>query len=156
MRRCQQFELYAAEANVDHGRRFDSTEEIERWVNSFRDEWWWDRFYRGVDVIEVTDSQFKDGSVGGFDEQDRAAVLNMKSVHFNEHDVLHELAHPLSKVRFGSSSHDPFFARVLLELTFLVRGHESWQELLAAFHAGGIEVDETDDAEAHRRKMLGE
>lgn len=155
MKRCQQYELYAAERGVDHGARFGSLDEIGRWVNQLRDEWWWQRFFRGVDVIEVTDTVDLTASVGGLHDGGRTAVLNMLRVHWNEHDVLHELAHPLSESRFDSTSHDPFFARTLLDLTFLVRGYDAWDELQDVFRHANIEVDVTDEAAAHRNRMLG-
>lgn len=155
MRRCQQDELYRAEDLIEHGEMFQSHAEIERWCNSLRETWWWSRFYPRVEVIEVTPSTDPRASVGAYYEGEGLAVLNLHEVHFYEHYVLHELAHPLAKARFGSTSHDPFFARVLLELTFLVRGQEAWEDLGRAFEQYGIVIDDTDEAELHRQRMLG-
>lgn len=146
--RCQQFELYAAERQVPEGRRFASVEEIQRFVDGLRDTWWWRQWYPQVLRVEAykRPSRMKE-SVGSYSAANRAGVIEMLEVHWNELVILHELSHVLASARYGSRSHDPYFARVYLETVALVMGPDVYRALYDAFEAGGIEHDADDYGE---------
>lgn len=65
--------------------------------------------------------------------------------HDNELIVLHEVAHVLCDARYGSQSHDPWFARIYLELVCTAMGSEAYVSLWSAFKQLGVDCD-TDDA----------
>jgi hypothetical protein len=47
----------------------------------------------------------------------------------------------LASARFDSRSHDPWFARIYLELVYSCVGHETYQALKSAFDAYGVDHD---------------
>ena len=77
----------------------------------------------------------------------------MLRVHWNELVVVHELAHVLAHARFNSQAHDPSFARVYLELTFLIMGSEVYYQLYDAFTRDGIQHDVADQRLGRARQM---
>jgi putative metallohydrolase (TIGR04338 family) len=140
MTSCQQFELYAAEADVPRGWEFSNADRLQGWLDGLRDEPFWCRFYPQVLRVEVG---YVRGtrSVGAWIPADNAGRIEMAPGHRNELVVLHEIAHVLAAARYGSESHDPWFARVYLELVFFVMGYDTFDALHRAFEAGGIEHD---------------
>lgn len=136
--RCQQYELYAAERRVPLGRQFGGPEEIQAWVDRLRDTWWWQMWYPQVLRVEAYSRPGARDSVGSWHPEMNAGKIEMSRAHWNELVVLHELAHVLAAARYGSRSHDPWFARVYLELVALVMGSASYQALYHAFGDAGI------------------
>ena len=141
MGRCQQYELYAAEGGVDLGRAFLSQEECQRWVDDLRENLWWDRFYPQVLHVEVVFTKSKSGSVGGYWHDHHSGKIEMGPTHQNELVVIHELSHVLADARYKSQGHCPWFARVYLELVYLIMGEKHYKELHYQFDAAGIEHD---------------
>jgi putative metallohydrolase (TIGR04338 family) len=139
----QQDELYAAEETTDHGRTFANLKEVQRWVDSLRDESWWEQRYWMVERVEVGTSRKWHESVGWFEKEPHsrsgAGRMEMAHTHRDELSMIHELAHVLANARHGSNSHDPFFARTYLELTYLIRGSDAYLELQNAFDLAGID-----------------
>ena len=91
--------------------------------------------------------------VGWYEPHNRAGACEMLPCHWNELVVLHELAHVLASARFGSTSHDPAFARVYLELVALVMGPSAYVPLYEAFEQHGVnhDWDDTDRLGQARR-----
>jgi len=145
----QQHELYAAERRVwSKGREFADPAEIQRFVDGLRDTWWWRMWYPKIRRVEAYSRPVNSrGSVGSWHPELGAGKIEMMRVHWNELVVLHELAHVLAAARYGSTSHDPAFARVYLELVALVMGPEAYTELYEAFGRDGIEHDADDYGE---------
>jgi putative metallohydrolase (TIGR04338 family) len=151
--RCQQDQLYAAEAAAPFGRTFATEEELQSWVDGLRDNRYWQVLYPQVRRVDC----FKRARAGkesvGWFERDRACgVIEMSPTHMNQRVVLHELAHVLAAARYGSTSHDPFFARVYLELV-AVFYPEGYLPLYESFAARGIEFDIEDERLGQARAM---
>ena len=140
MIRCQQFELYGAEEKMStRGRTFDDVSQMIRYVNDLRDHRFFRLTYPEIKRVEVYGLSMRDtASVGGFDNDPTVAILEMHPLHFNELYLLHELAHPLARNRFGSNAHDPSFVRVYLELVSLMMGSDAYVELAQHFKDAGI------------------
>jgi putative metallohydrolase (TIGR04338 family) len=138
--KCQQYELYASEGGVQHGREFETLDELQAWVDALRDEIWWERFYPQVLRVEVALAP-RGGSVGAWFPREKAGQIEMGPHHRNELVVLHELAHVLADARYKSQAHCPWFARVYLELVYFVMGADAFNALHDAFHEHGIEHD---------------
>ena len=146
-KRCQQFSVYAAEHGVRKGRSFDDVVEIQAWVDALRGLPLWQLRYGRVLRVEVYARDNRRGeSVGGWHPEHNAGKLELLRVHWNEREVLHELAHVLAHVRLGrKAAHGPHFARTYLELVYLVMGPGAYAELRDAFTRDGIEHDVEED-----------
>lgn len=147
--KCQQTELYASEAKHGlRGRSFDSLEEIYEYVNALRDTWWWQRYYSDcLEVQVIGHLKGNSGSVGGWYPEDQIALLSMHEAHWCEQYVLHELAHPLAALRYGSQAHCPWFARVYMELVSLVMGPRPTQHFTTGSTRTGSSTT------SHRRRI---
>lgn len=147
MRHDQQYALYAAEASVPSPERFASAEEAEAWVNGFRDSWWWQRWYSQVKYVEVHTRPGRTNSVGSWHPKDGCGKMEMMRDHMHKRVLIHELSHVLAAARWGSHAHCPWFARVYLELVYLMIGPGSYLALHTAFERHGIEhvIDYTPD-----------
>lgn len=137
---CQQYELYGAEGGILMGRRFETEAALQAWVDALRDEPWWSRFYPQVQRIEVGFVKGP-GSCGGWFPVKNAGRIEMEPEHRNELIVLHELSHVLAAARYRSQAHCPWFARVYLELVYLVMGEKVWRELHASFDKHDVKHD---------------
>jgi putative metallohydrolase (TIGR04338 family) len=152
--RTQQSKLYAAEASVPTGRSFSSVTEIQAWVDGLRDTWWWQMWYPQVLRVEVTSRPARmNDSVGSWHPDMGAGQMEMMRVHWNQQVVVHELAHVLAAARYGSHSHDPYFARVYLELLALVGLTPMYAEMYEAFERAGIAHDVDDERLGQARRM---
>jgi putative metallohydrolase (TIGR04338 family) len=137
---CQQGKLYAAEEPCPEGHRFASIDDVQRFVDSLRDTWWWRLWYPQVQRVEVHALPAgRSCSVGSWHPQQGAGKLEMLRVHWTVRVVLHELAHVLAEVRYGSHAHCPWFARTYLELVYLVMGAETFTFLRTAFRAADVD-----------------
>ena len=144
VKKCQQYELYAAEGAAPTGRRFDSLEDIQVFVDQLRDTWWWRSLgYWIVERVEVGKARNggRGGSVGWYEKEMNAGRMEMAPVHWTELIVLHELSHVLAEALYDSKSHDPAFARTYLQLVFCVMGDEAYQALQSSFDRNGIVYD---------------
>lgn len=142
MMNCQQDQLYAAESSCRRGQEFHSVEEMQRWVDQLRDRPWWTMFYAKVLRVEVGAARSNGrGSVGDWFPELSAGRIEMHPAHWCVRVILHELAHVLAAARFGSKSHDPYFARVYLELVYHEMGPGAYTELWESFQADGIRHD---------------
>jgi putative metallohydrolase (TIGR04338 family) len=141
---CQQFELYAAEEPLSHlhGRAL-SSEELQSYVDGMREHPWWDRNFADVVRIEAytRPPSWEGGSVGSWHSEHAAGKIEMSKYHMVELYVCHEVAHCLAEARFGSKSHDPWFARTYLELVYTVMGSAAYASLKSAFEHGGVDHD---------------
>lgn len=144
--RCQQDEVYAAEAPIHQGRRFSSQAEIQEWVDRLLNQPWWHERFPLVLNVEVPTIKRRrgEGSVGAYDAATGYGVIEMAEVHWNERDVCHELAHVTSGAE-GSTAHDPLFVRHCLELVYRTIGTETWLALRASYLEHGVVIDERDD-----------
>lgn len=141
---CQQDSLYAAERLMTRrGRTFADQDELQEYVDELRDTYrkWESDFPNVVRIecyVKTTDRR---GSVGWFDESKAAGIIDMSPRHLNELIVCHEVSHVLAEARYGSRSHDPWFARTYLELVFSAMGSQAYTELSDAFNLRGVRHD---------------
>lgn len=140
-RRCQQEEVYAAERTIHSGPRFASVDEVQRFVDDLRNTWWWVKWVPNVRWVEVSFERRSDHSEATYSADARVGYVSLGSRTPTYRVVVHELAHILACARYGSQSHDPWFARVYYELTYLVRGCEAAQELAIAFDELKVDYD---------------
>jgi putative metallohydrolase (TIGR04338 family) len=138
---CQQFELYAAEGGVPSGRWFETLDEMQIYVDELRETAVWRRQYANVLRIDAYQRFSGDCSVGAWQEEMGGGVIEMLPCHMNELYVLHEVAHVLAGARYGSRSHDPWFARTYLEVVREGMGPDAYLALYRAFEAAGIDHD---------------
>jgi putative metallohydrolase (TIGR04338 family) len=143
-RTCQQFELYASEGTVPIGIEFETVDEAQNFVDAMRETAVWRRQYANVLRIEACWRDAGDSSVGAWYPDVAAGVVEMLPAHRNELTLCHEVAHVLASARYGSHSHDPWFARTYLELVHAMMGPDAYLALYEAFEAHGI--DHTHDS----------
>jgi len=149
---CQQDELYAAETNA-LPRTNVSAEELQSWIDDLREMPYFERNFPNVLRIEAyNDHNRTTGSVGWFEKQHNCGIICMADCHMHEQILLHEVAHVLAAARYGSHSHDPWFARTYLELVYSRLGSEAYAALKDAFDRGCIDYD-TDNAVPAGREM---
>lgn len=142
MRKTQQFNVYAAEAEVTiRGTYFADEAEVQRFVDDLRGTPWWDDLYPDLLRVEVRVVPGRNDSVGIFSPNDEAGFMEMLPIHLNELFVLHELSHVLASYRYGSRSHDPWFARTYLETVNRVMGSETYTLLYESFVKLGIDFN---------------
>lgn len=140
--RTQQFDLYRAERSVDLGRRFASYAEVRDYVIDLVNRPFWERYSPCLNIEVCQKTRRGNDSVGAWFPDSQYGYIEMNVNDLNENIVLHEISHCIAQAQFGSTSHDPYFAKTYLELVFLVRGVEPWTELKAAFDQAGIVYDE--------------
>jgi len=147
---CQQDSLYEAERRIEFpgdgapawGHKM-LLAEAQDFVDRMRDRYRrWEGDFRHVlrvEVFEHPDGQ--GGSVGGFDAVKGAGVCDMMSDHMRPLILCHEVAHVLADARFGSQSHDPWMARIYLELVYACMGAEDYGRLQRSFDQHGVDYD---------------
>lgn len=143
--RTQQLDLYAAEREIHDGPVFRDVRAVQEWLDDLRETWWWEEWI-GERVLRVEAARGRPGphaaGVGSYYPERLSGRLEFaKGAELNERRCVHELAHVIAAATHNSKSHDPWFARVYLELTYLIRGTAAYQELLAAFDRHGIDHD---------------
>lgn len=136
---CQQGELYAAENSVPIGRIFTDIIELQDYVDNLRDSDWWQRNFPQVRRIEAYIRPPGPSSVGSWHVHEAAGKIEMLPVHLNELTVLHEVCHVLAAARYGSHSHDPWFARTYLEAVYTYMGSDTYLALDTSFNSHGVE-----------------
>lgn len=138
--RVQQDEVYAAEGRVRRGMTFASSRDAQAYVDSLRETWWWERFFwQGPARIEVYWRSRGASSVGKWEPENDAGLIEMLPSHRNELIILHEIAHVLADAIHGSHAHDPYFARTYAVLVYCVLGSDAWLELEAGYKEHGVE-----------------
>lgn len=138
---CQQGPLYRAEESVDWGDEL-TLEQAQGFVDDMRDRYRrWHEDYPMLKRLEVHVVDGVGGSVGCFEPDKLAGLLQMASQHLRPVILCHEAAHVLAEARFKSRSHDPWFARIYLELVGSCIGPEKYMELYEAFKANDIDFD---------------
>jgi hypothetical protein len=143
--REQQDALYAAEREVHNGPVFPDVAAVQRWLDDLRETWWWEEWI-GERVLRVEAGIGNPGKtaagVGAYYPDRLSGRLEFKpGAELNERRCVHELAHVIASAVCHSKSHDPWFARVYLELTYLIRGPIAYQELQRSFDRYGIDHD---------------
>jgi putative metallohydrolase (TIGR04338 family) len=139
---CQQFQLYAAELYASEGRKFANIEEVQAYVDTLRDTPLWQRQYPQVHRVEVFGRPVSTkSSVGAWQPERGAGVIEMLDCHMSELYVMHELGHVLASARYGSRSHDPWFARTYMELVYQGMGSAAYASLRRAFVAAEIDFE---------------
>jgi putative metallohydrolase (TIGR04338 family) len=144
---CQQDDLYRAEDLVwpRSSGRVLSVPDAQALVDGWRDLPWWQENFPNVKRVEVNrrDSA-RGGSAGRFHPTEAAGVIDMAPQHMTPHVLAHEVAHVLAEARYGSRSHDPWFARTYLQLVYLALGSETYKALYDAFEEVGVDhhIDE--------------
>jgi hypothetical protein len=134
----QQDALYRSEDTVGRGRDLDMAG-ARALVDGLRDLAWWEENVPEIRYVEIVKLKGGKCSVGGWDPERGAAVIEMLPVHMNELTIVHELAHAVAHAQWGSTCHDPLFSRMFLQLTFLGLGSEKYAELYGAFERDGID-----------------
>lgn len=139
-RSCQQSAVYAAENACRIGKVFRTTAAAQAFVDELTAQSWFDERWPNVRCIEVTVKTKVDrSSVGAWYADERIGHCDMLPHHLNERTLCHEVAHVLACARYGSRAHDPWFARIYLELVYHMMGSEAWCELRDALEAAGID-----------------
>jgi hypothetical protein len=140
---CQQSELYAAEAGIDWGKRFESLHHTQAFVDGLRDTWWWEKWLgEQLQRVEVGPTRRgASGSVGWYVPTAKAGRMEFVTCRPPLDLVVHELAHVVAACRRNSKSHDPWFARIYLELAYLIAGREAYEDLAIRFLSHGIDFD---------------
>jgi hypothetical protein len=141
----QQMDLYAAERLVDDGPLFANVAAVQVWLDGLRDTDWWVRLVP-EDVLRVEVALGRPGKgaagVGWFDRKAKGGRLEFaRAAELNERRIVHELSHVIASAAKNSKSHDPWFARIYLELTYLIRGATAYTQLRDAFIRTGIDFD---------------
>lgn len=140
---CQQDRLYEAEMFCPRGRLLESAEAIQTYVDELRDKFpRWHTDFAMVSRVEAYTRKKGVSSVGSYVESHHAGLIEMS--HREELFVLHETAHVLAEARYGSRSHDPWFARVYLELVYCAMGSAAYLSLRQSFEALGVDCDHDD------------
>jgi len=135
---CQQGELYRAEETCDPGPAVDSGD-LQAFVDSMRDTKLWVYEYEGLLRVEAY-SLKRRGSVGGYYPELNAGKVEMdKDHHLFQLWICHEVAHAMAHYRYGSRSHDPWFADTYLRLVYEMMGPEAYLNLYTAFVDHGID-----------------
>jgi hypothetical protein len=142
----QQETVYAAERLVDNGPVFADVAAVQSRLNALRDTWWWEKWCPNVlhvEVEAVRDHKHGRTAAGcaGYLGDGIGRIELHRSTTITERLVVHELTHIIAGARCGSRSHDPWFARVYLELTYLIRGSVAYQQLKQAFDTLGVDYD---------------
>lgn len=140
---CQQDEMYAAERFVSEGERFDSLHAVQVYVDEMRDLYpFWEKAYENVVRVLIKPETMNALSAsGGFYPDENVGRISFPTTKPTLQHLIHELAHVFTTARYGRNGHGPWFARVYLELTYLVRGSEAYFELYTAFKNGGIDFN---------------
>ena len=136
--KTQQTALYAAERTVPWGYQFAGLAEVQKFLDDLRDNWWWPR--RVAQVEAFTGGRIRHPAQAEL-RPDGCGEITFREDTPALHVVLHELAHVLTNSHYGGSGHHPWFARTLLELTFLVRGSDAYAALAEAFTRAEIDFD---------------
>lgn len=145
--KCQQWELYAAESAIAaKTREFEDAADMQKFVDDLRELPYWERNFENVLRVEMRVVPGRAESVGTWDAEHSAGVCEMLPVHCCELYALHEVTHVLAAARYGSRSHDPWFARTYVELVSIVLGPERYLELAAAFDEHGVDFDTSNSA----------
>jgi hypothetical protein len=141
---CQQDRLYAAETWVDNGPVFADVDAVQVWLDALRDTRWWEQWCPNVLKVEVGIGRPGKGvaGVGWFEKDKNVGRLEFaRSAELNERQMVHELAHVLAQARKDSQSHDPWFARVYLEITYAIRGVLEYEQLRYGYIREGVDYD---------------
>jgi hypothetical protein len=143
---CQQDDLYRAEQGVPVGRSFETQPEMQKWVDDLHNRLWhnhepWGDEFPNVVRIEAYFKSRGSASLGGFKSDCNCGLVEMLPCHRNELILCHEIAHVLARARYGSCSHDPWFARTYLNLVYSAMGSETFYALWTKFKAAGIDID---------------
>lgn len=143
--RTQQDLVYRAEAEAPAGPTFATIDELEAWLRrEMLDQPWWHERFPRVRGIFVAASRDAHGSVGGWSEADGYGQIEMAPTHWCAKYVCHEVAH-VAAAPDGSTSHDPLFVRVYLELVYRTLGTDAWVDLRGRFLDAGVVIDPRDD-----------
>lgn len=148
-RDSQQYDIYDAERASTPGRRFETVEEMQVWVNAVLQQDWWGEVHphcKAVEVLPVTyrkSKGMKPKASARLDHRGVGMLMVARGEGQDELTLVHELAHIGATARFNTEGHDPTFAREFLELTYRIRGIEEWERLKASFIQHGIVWDQT-------------
>lgn len=139
MKLNQQDKVYEAQAGVTTGATFATEQEAQDFADKLRETWWWERFYwNGPARVEV---YFSPGtaSVGRFERDNDAGLIDLRPNGRNVRTLLHELAHVLAEALNDSHAHDPFWARTYGVLVYAVLGSQAWLELQSGYDACDVQ-----------------
>lgn len=145
-RQTQQDELYAAQAEAPTGAAL-TLDELQRLADGLRDTWWWEEWYASVVRIEVTAVRGSGPSRARYVPEHSAGLVQLAPDGQTVRTLCHEMAHVFAAARYGSTSHDPYYAKTYLETVYFVMGEEPWRALKAAFDRHGVVYDERMDDE---------
>lgn len=140
---CQQDELYAAELGLDDGPCFESLHAAQVFVDGLRDTDWWIKWLNEIERVEVgpARSGAKFAGVGWYEREKQCGRMEFTTCRPSLRLIVHELAHVVASCRRMSESHDPWMARIYLELTYLIMGSAAYKELEFGYLAQGIDYD---------------
>jgi hypothetical protein len=137
----QQIALYEAELEISPGPDFASIDAVQQWVDQLREEWWWEKWVSQVLGIDVYLALPCESNQGWFSDIRSSGVMIFETPTPSLQLAVHELAHVLAEARRYSQSHDPWYARILTELVYLLRGANVYLELTAAFARHDVDYD---------------
>jgi putative metallohydrolase (TIGR04338 family) len=138
--KCQQYELYAAERDVPQGMWFTKVKDAQAYLDTLREQWWWSKFFwKAPARTEIYWRSRGDSSVGSYDKENDARLLEMLPEHRSELFILHELSHVIASALNDSTAHDPFFARTYLTLVYLVLDSDAYLELQRGFERESVD-----------------
>lgn len=143
MPECQQDAVYAAERSIEPGEVM-SLPQAQAWLDELAQQPWFGEWYPMIAFIEVFKLPMTARrSVGAFipEQGTGYAHLEMLPQHLTQLTLMHELAHACAAARYQSASHDPWFARVYLELVYCAIGWERYRCLRAAFEDHGVDFN---------------
>jgi hypothetical protein len=139
--RNQQADVYAAERTLSWPAWLGTIDDARLFLmNATETEWWSECVGDAVTLLEIelSNAAATSSARGHTDEQ--FGVITFSVHQLTDKTAVHELAHVLADVLHGSESHDPWWARVYLELVSLMVGSQQYRELELAFFAHSIEV----------------
>lgn len=140
MKQCQQSQVYEAEAVLQEGRRFGSISEVQSFVDELRETDWWEREYEGLFRIEVYGRPEAGWSVGSWNAEMNAGKIELTPAGMTLRTVVHEVSHVLAGFRYGSGSHDPWYARTMLEAVYRLMGSDAYRTLYHEYRLHDVQV----------------
>jgi putative metallohydrolase (TIGR04338 family) len=146
MRVTQQFKCYDAQSAIDDGERFETIEDMQRWVDDLRDTHWWHAQGYSLAVLRIevdhaTGENRRHRGVASYDRANNAGVCVFSPAGMCVRTVLHEVAHVLAAATHGSTSHNPAWARTYLTLVSCVMGPDVYLALQRSFDEHGVNYD---------------
>jgi hypothetical protein len=141
MNYCQQDTVYAAERKVEQGAWFRDFNHGESWINKVRDTQWFRDNFPNVRYVQVQQKVQGTRSSAGFHPEIAEIICNIRPNQLYERMLCHEVSHGLVEARYDNGAHSPWFARIYLEVVYLMMGSPVYDDLKYAFDRRGVDYD---------------